>query len=53
MRDSKLKSRCDLGDFIRSVTTVGLPSQNAGNPIIDFEVSITGETCFLALLKNF
>lgn len=40
--DSKLKSRCDLGDFIRSVTTVPLPSQS-GVPIIDYEVTLKGE----------
>lgn len=40
--DSKLKSRIDLGDFIRSVTTVNLPSQS-GSPIIDYEVTIQGE----------
>ncbi|XP_034944602.1 dynein heavy chain, cytoplasmic isoform X1 [Chelonus insularis] len=40
--DAKLKVRSDLGDFIRSITTVPLPSQ--GNiPIIDFEVNINGE----------
>ncbi|XP_025833356.1 dynein heavy chain, cytoplasmic [Agrilus planipennis] len=37
--DSKLKTRQDLGDFIRSVTTVQLPSGN----IIDHEVNINGE----------
>ncbi|CAO1413898.1 unnamed protein product [Diamesa tonsa] len=40
--DSKLKSRIDLGDFIRSVTTVTLPAQ-AGAAIIDYEVTINGE----------
>lgn len=40
--DSKLKSRIDLGDFIRSVTSVVLPAQ-AGAPIIDYEVTIQGE----------
>ena len=34
--DSKLKSRADIGDFIRSVTTIPLPSPSA--PIIDYEV---------------
>ncbi|XP_077296363.1 dynein heavy chain, cytoplasmic isoform X2 [Arctopsyche grandis] len=41
--DSKLKGRCELGDFIRSISTVPLPPANANQPIIDFEVSITGE----------
>ncbi|XP_046627104.1 dynein heavy chain, cytoplasmic isoform X5 [Neodiprion virginianus] len=40
--DAKLKVRSDLGDFIRSVTTVPLPAQS-NTPIIDFEVNITGE----------
>ncbi|XP_055707524.1 dynein heavy chain, cytoplasmic isoform X3 [Phlebotomus papatasi] len=40
--DAKLKVRSDLGDFIRSVTTIGLPS-NTGAPIIDYEVSINGD----------
>lgn len=37
--DAKLKVRSDLGDFIRSVTTVPLPSGN-NQPIIDYEVNI-------------
>lgn len=40
--DAKLKVRCDLGDFIRSVTTIPLPS-SSGAPIIDYEVNIKGE----------
>lgn len=40
--DAKLKVRCDLGDFIRSVTTVPLP-HNTGAPIIDYEVNTNGE----------
>lgn len=40
--DAKLKGRCDLGDYIRSVTTVPLPN-NSADPIIDYEVSIKGE----------
>ncbi|XP_005182290.1 dynein heavy chain, cytoplasmic isoform X3 [Musca domestica] len=40
--DSKLKVRTDLGDFVRSVTTVPLPG-STGVPIIDYEVSINGE----------
>ena len=35
--DSKLKDREDLGNFIRNVTTIPLPSTAAS--IIDFEVS--------------
>lgn len=37
--DAKLKVRSDLGDFIRSVTTIPLPPQNSNMPIIDYEVS--------------
>jgi dynein heavy chain 1 len=40
--DGKLKVRKELGDFIRGVTTIPLPSQS-NMPIIDFEVSISGE----------
>ncbi|XP_044735865.1 dynein heavy chain, cytoplasmic isoform X10 [Chrysoperla carnea] len=40
--DAKLKVRSDLGDFIRSVTTVPLPP-TSNVPIIDYEVSISGE----------
>jgi len=35
--DAKLKVRSDLGDFIRSITTVTLPPTN-NMPIIDYEV---------------
>jgi dynein heavy chain 1 len=40
--DAKLKARIDLGDFIRSITTITLPAQS-GSPIIDYEVTIQGE----------
>uniref|UniRef100_A0A336KP21 Dynein heavy chain, cytoplasmic n=1 Tax=Culicoides sonorensis TaxID=179676 RepID=A0A336KP21_CULSO len=40
--DCKLKGRIDLGDYIRSVTTIPLPSQS-GAPIIDYEVAISGD----------
>ncbi|XP_065449670.1 cytoplasmic dynein 1 heavy chain 1-like isoform X1 [Chrysemys picta bellii] len=40
--DSRLKMRAELGEYIRRITTVPLPT--APNiPIIDYEVSITGE----------
>ncbi|KAM9149649.1 LOW QUALITY PROTEIN: cytoplasmic dynein 1 heavy chain 1-like [Pangshura tecta] len=40
--DSHLKMRTELGEYIRRITTVPLPT--APNiPIIDYEVSITGE----------
>lgn len=39
--DAKLKVRSDLGDFIRSVTTIPLPAST--NNIIDNEVNIDGE----------
>ena len=37
--DAKLKVRSDLGDFIRSVTTVPMPL-STHIPIIDYEVSM-------------
>ncbi|RZC33924.1 Dynein heavy, DHC N2, AAA 9 and/or MT domain containing protein [Asbolus verrucosus] len=40
--DAKLKVRSDLGDFIRSVTTIPLPPSN-NMPIIDYEVNIEGD----------
>lgn len=40
--DAKLKVRSDLGDFIRSVTTIPLPN-NTGAPIIDYEVNMKGD----------
>ncbi|XP_055846761.1 dynein heavy chain, cytoplasmic isoform X3 [Episyrphus balteatus] len=40
--DAKLKVRTDLGDFVRSVTTIPLPGA-AGAPIIDYEVNMAGE----------
>lgn len=40
--DSKLKARSDLGDFIRSTTTIPLPSTQ-GLPVIDFEVTVAGD----------
>jgi dynein heavy chain 1 len=40
--DSKLKSRQDLGNFIRNVTTISLPSAST-TPIVDYEVNIQGE----------
>ncbi len=36
--DAKLKGRSDLGDFIRTITTVPLPP-TSNLPIIDYEVS--------------
>ncbi|XP_047532350.1 dynein heavy chain, cytoplasmic isoform X1 [Vanessa atalanta] len=41
--DAKLKDRNELGDFIRSASTMLLPNCGANQHIIDFEVSITGE----------
>ena len=40
--DGKLKARSDIGDFIRNSTTIPLPPSTS-NPVIDYEVSITGE----------
>lgn len=36
--DAKLKVRSDLGDFLRSITTIALPSLTSNMPIIDHEV---------------
>ena len=36
--DSKMKCRYDLGDFIRGVTTIPLPSPSS--PVIDYEVGL-------------
>ncbi|CAB3253573.1 unnamed protein product [Arctia plantaginis] len=41
--DAKLKDRNELGDFIRSASTMQLPNCGANQHIIDFEVCITGE----------
>ncbi|XP_053612057.1 dynein heavy chain, cytoplasmic isoform X5 [Plodia interpunctella] len=41
--DAKLKDRNELGDFIRSASTMPLPNCGANQHIIDFEVSITGD----------
>ncbi|XP_050702243.1 dynein heavy chain, cytoplasmic-like isoform X2 [Eriocheir sinensis] len=40
--DGKLKARSDMGDFIRNSTTIPLPPSTS-NPIIDYEVAISGE----------
>lgn len=40
--DAKLKVRSELGDFVRSITTIPLPPDN-NMPIIDYEVTIEGE----------
>ncbi|XP_055327511.1 dynein heavy chain, cytoplasmic-like [Paramacrobiotus metropolitanus] len=40
--DSKKKVREELGDFVRSVSTIRLPPQSAV-PIIDYEIGINGE----------
>lgn len=37
--DAKLKVRSDLGDFLRSITTIPLPAISSNMPIIDYEVS--------------
>ncbi|XP_037874257.1 dynein heavy chain, cytoplasmic isoform X1 [Bombyx mori] len=41
--DAKLKDRNELGDFIRSASTMLLPNCGPNQHIIDFEVSVTGE----------
>ncbi|KAG8561687.1 hypothetical protein GDO81_015440 [Engystomops pustulosus] len=40
--DSRLKMRAELGEYIRRITTIPLPT-TPNIPIIDYEVSITGE----------
>ncbi|XP_064603299.1 cytoplasmic dynein 1 heavy chain 1-like isoform X2 [Liolophura sinensis] len=40
--DGKLKIRQDMGDFIRGITTIPMPSAT-NVPIIDYEPTITGE----------
>ncbi|KAK3912297.1 Dynein heavy chain, cytoplasmic [Frankliniella fusca] len=40
--DAKLKGRSDLGDFIRTITTVPLPP-TSNLPIIDYEVTVVGD----------
>ncbi|XP_055497118.1 cytoplasmic dynein 1 heavy chain 1 isoform X1 [Leucoraja erinacea] len=40
--DARLKMRAELGEYLRRITTIPLPS-TPNMPIIDFEVSITGE----------
>lgn len=50
--DAKLKARIDLGDFLRSITTVSLPSQS-GAPIIDYEVTIQGKFILNFFLEHF
>lgn len=41
--DGKLKVRQDLGEFIRSITTIPLPPSNPSYSLIDYEISLTGE----------
>lgn len=51
--DGKLKSRQELGEFIRGVTTVPLPSQT-NVPIIDFEVRFElPQGIFLCAARDF
>ncbi|KAI0242051.1 dynein heavy chain [Massospora cicadina] len=39
--DAKLNLRHELGEFIRSITTIDLPPAAPGSAIIDYDVSIT------------
>ncbi|XP_027203133.2 dynein heavy chain, cytoplasmic isoform X1 [Dermatophagoides pteronyssinus] len=41
--DGKLKIRQDLGEFIRSITTIPLPPTSSTNSLIDYEITLTGE----------
>lgn len=49
--DAKLKVRSDLGDYLRSITTIPLPSPTSNVPIIDYEV-ITKFYFFFKLQRN-
>ncbi|XP_001636057.2 cytoplasmic dynein 1 heavy chain 1 isoform X2 [Nematostella vectensis] len=40
--DGKLRVREDLGNFIKGITTIPLPSSSS-TPVIDFEVNLQGE----------
>lgn len=44
--DAKLKVRSELGEYIRSITTIPLPPANAQAPIVDYEVSGKANLCF-------
>ena len=39
--DCKLKYRCELGEFIRGMTTLPMPSSSNQSPVIDYEVQLT------------
>lgn len=41
--DARLKVRQDLGEFVRSITTIPLPPVTGGYSLIDYEVTIQGE----------
>ena len=41
--DAKLKVRQDLGEFIRTVTTIPLPPPNPLYSLIDYEITFQGE----------
>ncbi|KPM05539.1 dynein heavy chain, cytoplasmic-like protein [Sarcoptes scabiei] len=41
--DAKSKVRQDLGEFIRSITTIPLPNPNPSYTLIDYEINLTGE----------
>ncbi|ODM96402.1 Dynein heavy chain, cytoplasmic [Orchesella cincta] len=41
--DAKLKVRHELGEYVRSITTIPLPPPNATSPIVDYEVTVNGE----------
>lgn len=41
--DGKLKVRQDLGEFIRSITTIALPPANPTYSLIDYEITLNGE----------
>ena len=48
--DGKMKSRAEMGNFIRSITTIPLPSGNI--PIIDYEVNCRTVAAVLHCVAN-
>lgn len=38
--DAKLRTRHELGEYVRSITTIPLPPPNAQAPIVDYEVHL-------------
>ena len=47
--DAKLKIRYELGEYMRSITTIPLPPANVQNPVVDYEVTMSGEWSLWAI----